>query len=38
VQAFDKIDKIGEGVHERFVINIPRFRAKFDEKLKKLDE
>jgi fluoroacetyl-CoA thioesterase len=37
VQAFDKIDKIGEGVHERFVINIPRFRAKFDEKLKKLD-
>ena len=37
VQAFDKIDKIGEGVHERFVINIPRFRAKFDEKLKKLN-
>lgn len=36
VQAFDKIDKIGEGIHERFVINIPRFRAKFNEKLKKI--
>jgi fluoroacetyl-CoA thioesterase len=36
VQAFDKIDKIGEGVHERFVINIPRFRAKFNEKLEKI--
>lgn len=36
VQAFDKLDKIGEGIHERFVINIPRFRAKFNEKLKKI--
>ncbi|MDP9290270.1 MAG: thioesterase family protein [Thermoproteota archaeon] len=36
VQAVDKIEKIGEGIHERFVINIPRFRAKFNEKLKKL--
>ena len=38
VKAFDKIDKIGEGVHERFVINIPRFRAKFDEKAKKIKQ
>lgn len=36
VEASDKIDKIGEGTHERFIINIPRFRAKFNEKLKKL--
>jgi fluoroacetyl-CoA thioesterase len=36
VQAFDKLDKIGEGIHERFVINVPRFRAKFNEKLKKI--
>jgi len=36
VEASDKIDKIGEGTHERFIINIPWFRAKFNEKLKKL--
>ena len=26
----DKIEKIGEGTHERFIINVPRF-LKFDE-------
>jgi fluoroacetyl-CoA thioesterase len=36
VEALDKIDKIGEGTHERVIINIPKFRAKFNEKLTKL--
>jgi hypothetical protein len=27
---------VGEGTHERFVINVPRFRAKFNEKQRKL--
>ena len=35
-QAQDKLEKIGEGVHERFIINVPRFRAKFNEKQKQL--
>jgi fluoroacetyl-CoA thioesterase len=35
-EARDKLEKIGEGMHERFIINIPRFRAKFDEKQKQL--
>ncbi|MDW0275323.1 MAG: hypothetical protein QN717_05480, partial [Nitrososphaeraceae archaeon] len=26
VDAFDKIEKIGEGLHERTVINVPEFR------------
>jgi predicted thioesterase len=37
VQAFDKLEKIGEGRHERFMINVPRFRANFDEKVRKLE-
>lgn len=36
VQAFDRLEKIGEGRHERFMINVPRFKANFDEKVKKL--
>jgi len=32
VEAHDKLEKIGEGRHERFIINISRFRAKFNEK------
>jgi predicted thioesterase len=36
VQAFDKLEKIGEGRHERFMINVPRFKANFDEKVKRL--
>jgi len=36
VEARDKLEKIGEGTHERFIINIPRFRVKFDEKQKQL--
>jgi len=37
VSATDKIEKIGEGIHERTVINVPEFRARFDVKLKKLE-
>ena len=36
VQARDAIETIGEGRHERFIINVPRFREKFSEKQKKL--
>jgi len=36
VMATDKIEKIGEGKHKRFIINVPRFKAKFDEKQKQL--
>jgi fluoroacetyl-CoA thioesterase len=36
VMATDKIEKIGEGIHKRFIINVPRFKAKFDEKQKQL--
>ena len=32
VEAFDNIEKIGEGKHERFIINVPNFRTKFEEK------
>jgi len=37
VEAFDSIKKIGEGKHERFIINVPNFRSKFEEKKRKLD-
>ena len=37
VDAVDKIEKIGEGLHERTVINIPEFRERFNKKLKKLE-
>ena len=36
VEARDKVEKVGEGRHERFIINIPHFRSKFNEKLKRL--
>src|ERR671936_678090 len=32
VEAHDKLEKVGEGRHERFIISVPRFRAKFNEK------
>ena len=35
-EARDKLEKVGDGMHERFIINIPRFRAKFNEKQKQL--
>ena len=37
VEAFDNIEKIGEGKHQRFIINVPNFRSKFEEKKRKLD-
>jgi predicted thioesterase len=37
VEAFDKIEKIGQGQHERFIINVPKFKDKFNEKIKQLD-
>ena len=36
VEAFDRIEKIGEGRHERFIIDIPKFRARFIAKQKEL--
>jgi len=37
VEARDRLEKVGEGRHERFVINVPRFRAKFNEKQRQLE-
>jgi len=37
VDAVDKIEKIGEGLHERTVINVPEFRERFNKKLQKLE-
>lgn len=36
VEAFDKIEKIGQGQHERVIINVLKFKNKFDEKIKQL--
>lgn len=36
VEASDRIEKVGEGRHERFIIDVPKFRAKFDEKARRL--
>ena len=36
VEARDRLERVGEGRHERFIINVPRFRAKFNEKKKQL--
>ena len=37
VEASDNIEKIGEGRHERTIIDIHRFRNRFDLKKKKLE-
>jgi fluoroacetyl-CoA thioesterase len=37
VEASDKIEKIGEGRHERMIIEISRFRSRFVEKKKRLE-
>ena len=37
VDAADKIEKIGEGLHERTIINVADFRERFNTKLKKLE-
>lgn len=36
VEARDRLERVGEGRHERFIINVPRFRAKFNEKQRQL--
>ncbi|TVP41353.1 putative thioesterase superfamily protein [Candidatus Nitrosocosmicus arcticus] len=38
VSTEDNLEQIGDGNHERFIINIPKFKEKFDLKVKKLDE
>jgi predicted thioesterase len=37
VDAMDKIEKIGEGLHERTIINVREFRERFKKKVKKLE-
>jgi fluoroacetyl-CoA thioesterase len=37
VEASDNIEKIGEGRHERMIIDVARFRSRFDVKKKKLE-
>lgn len=32
VEGFDEVDKIGEAVHERFIINAEKFNSKIAEK------
>ena len=36
ISAHDGLDQIGDGKHERFIINISDFRSKFEDKKKKL--
>jgi predicted thioesterase len=38
VSAKDKLEVIGEGEHERFIINIPRFKERFYQKTKELND
>ncbi|MDF0680367.1 MAG: hypothetical protein P0116_05320 [Candidatus Nitrosocosmicus sp.] len=38
VSTEDNLEQIGEGKHERFIINIPKFKEKFDLKVRRLDE
>jgi len=38
VSTEDNLEQIGEGKHERFIINIPKFKEKFDLKVKRLGE
>lgn len=37
VEASDRLEKIGDGLHERAIINVPDFRERFNEKIKKLE-
>jgi len=37
VEAADRLEKIGDGLHERAIINVPKFRERFNEKIKKLE-
>lgn len=35
VEAFDEIEKIGEGLHERYIVEIDKFIKKIDKKTNK---
>lgn len=35
VEAFDEVEKIGEGIHERFVIEVDKFMSRLDKKIRK---
>jgi fluoroacetyl-CoA thioesterase len=37
VDAMDKMEKIGEGLHERTIINVLEFKERFNKKVKKLE-
>ncbi|HHY76823.1 MAG TPA: thioesterase family protein [Firmicutes bacterium] len=34
VEAYDGVDKVGEGTHERFLVSLDRFTARAAEKIK----
>ncbi len=34
VEAFDEVEKIGEGAHERFIVNVARFAGRVQAKLR----
>ena len=36
IDVYDDLDRIGDGKHERFIINVLNFRSKFEDKKKKL--
>jgi fluoroacetyl-CoA thioesterase len=36
VEASDSLERIGGGKHERFIINVPSFRDKFNRKQNQL--
>lgn len=36
LEAFDEVDKVGEGIHERFIINLEKFMEKTKAKRNKL--
>ena len=38
IEAFDKVGKIAESIHKRFIIKTNRFQDKANEKLKKITE
>lgn len=38
VEAFDEVEKVGEGLHERFIIDLERFQQKLQEKLESMEE
>ena len=37
VEASDMLEKIGDGLHERAIINVPEFRERFSKKIEKLE-